>query len=267
MAAPVPFYGRAGLHVDCYDSFHRAFLEEAGDAAWYAARAREWGGPVLEGASGTGRVSFAMARAGAEVVGFDRSAAMRERAEAQRAALPAEVAARTAFVAGDLRDFDLRRTFPLAVVPFRAFQSLLEPAEQEASLARFRHHLVPGGRLVLALFDPVYAYLLPGARSPTTRSEVRHPSRGTPVTVEIGEREVDPLRQVLREEWVFTERDGEGRAVLEERETLTMRWTFRYEMRHLLARCGFELEAEYSDFRGSPPAYGKEQVFVARRPG
>ncbi len=36
-------------------------------------------------------------------------------------------------------------------------------------------------------------------------------------------------------------------------------------MRYLLELCGFEILAEYSDFSMSPPAYGREQVWVARR--
>ena len=46
---------------------------------------------------------------------------------------------------------------------------------------------------------------------------------------------------------------------------MRMRWIYRNEMRYLLELCGFAVEAEYSDFFGSPPAYGKEQVWVARR--
>jgi hypothetical protein len=38
-------------------------------------------------------------------------------------------------------------------------------------------------------------------------------------------------------------------------------------MRYLLELCGFEVEAEYSDYAGSPPAYGREQVYVARAVG
>ena len=36
-------------------------------------------------------------------------------------------------------------------------------------------------------------------------------------------------------------------------------------MRHLLVRAGFEPVAEYSDYAGSPPAYAREQIWVARR--
>jgi hypothetical protein len=36
-------------------------------------------------------------------------------------------------------------------------------------------------------------------------------------------------------------------------------------MRHLLWRIGFVEVVEYSDFNGSPPAYGAEQIWVCRR--
>jgi hypothetical protein len=38
-------------------------------------------------------------------------------------------------------------------------------------------------------------------------------------------------------------------------------------MRYLFDVSGFEVEAEYSDFRGSPPKYAAEEVWVARRAG
>jgi hypothetical protein len=36
-------------------------------------------------------------------------------------------------------------------------------------------------------------------------------------------------------------------------------------MRHLLVLAGFAFESEFSDFAGAPPAYGKEQIWIARR--
>jgi hypothetical protein len=44
-----------------------------------------------------------------------------------------------------------------------------------------------------------------------------------------------------------------------------MRWTYRYELRHLLELAGLTVRAEYSDFRGSPPRYGGEIIAVAHR--
>ena len=80
------------------------------------------------------------------------------------------------------------------------------------------------------------------------------------------ERKNDPLRQQARELWEFRELDAAGGVLRREQEVLTMRWTYRHEMRYLLELAGFVVRSEWSDFRGSPPAYGKEQVWVAQRP-
>ena len=46
--------------------------------------------------------------------------------------------------------------------------------------------------------------------------------------------------------------------------TVALRWTYRWELHHLLRLCGLAVEAEYSDFEGTAPAYGKELILVAR---
>lgn len=88
---------------------------------------------------------------------------------------------------------------------------------------------------------------------------------GNRVTIEILERANDPLTQTLRETWRFRELAGSGEILREEEECLALRWTYRWEMRYLLELSGYEVETEYSDFHGSPPAYRGEQVWVARR--
>jgi len=45
-------------------------------------------------------------------------------------------------------------------------------------------------------------------------------------------------------------------------DVLRLRWTYRYEMRYLFELAGFTVVAEHSDFKGSPPRYGAEQVWV-----
>ncbi len=264
------FYGQDGLHVEYYDAMHAVIIpggSVAGDLEFYLRLARESGGPVLELACGTGRVAWPLAEAGLEVTGLDLSAPMLRRAEAKRAAFPPAVAARARFLPGDMRSFDLGREFALVLVPFRAFQSLLTPEDQRSCLAAVRRHLRTGGRLVLDLFDPRLDFCLPeGATRGPPLPLLRHPSNGNTLEVVVGGRENDPVRQVLRETWAFTEKAPDGRVLREERETLRLRWSYRYEMRHLLELCGFAVEAEHSDFRGSAPDYGREQVWVARRP-
>jgi hypothetical protein len=45
---------------------------------------------------------------------------------------------------------------------------------------------------------------------------------------------------------------------------MALRWTYRWELHHLLRLCGFAVEAEYSNFGRAAPAYGKELILVAR---
>src|SRR3954463_15753251 len=59
-----------------YDAEYAVTRDASGDCAFYAALAREAGGPVLELACGTGRVLLPIAREGIPCVGLDHSQAM-----------------------------------------------------------------------------------------------------------------------------------------------------------------------------------------------
>jgi SAM-dependent methyltransferase len=257
------FYAPNGLNVATYDSRTAGF---PGEIEFYVGRAIASGGPVLEVACGTGRVAWPIARAGIAIVGLDLSAAMLEVAEGKRAAEGRDVRERARFVSGDMTGFDLGETFALALVPFRAFQALLTPEAQRSALACIHRHLRPGGRLVLDVFDPLLELLLSGRAAPRpSLPDARHPVSGNVVAVSVPERVNDPLAQQFRERWLFTERSPSGEVVRQEEEILEMRWSYRYEMRYLLELCGYVVEDELSDFMGAPPAYGREQIWVARR--
>ncbi|MGZ6270553.1 MAG: class I SAM-dependent methyltransferase [Candidatus Limnocylindrales bacterium] len=271
MTSEPAFYERPGLNAETYDARTAAYVPSStveGDVAFYLAQGAEVGGPVLELGCGTGRVAWALAASGHEVVGLDRSRVMLDQAEAKRPGHPSEAAARMRFVEGDMSAFELQRSFALAIVPYRAFQALLEPELQRACLRATHQALRPGGRLILDLFDPRLDYLVPGATRaapPRSDGEVRHPTTGRTVEVTVLERVVDPLRQVMEERWRFRELDPGGGPAREEIERLSLRWSYRWEMSHLLELTGYTVLAEYSDFHESPPAYGREQIWVAAR--
>jgi ubiquinone/menaquinone biosynthesis C-methylase UbiE len=88
------------------------------DVGFYVAAARESGGPVLELGCGTGRILLPTARAGIEIAGLDSSNYMLEECLRRLRAEPAQVRARASLHRGDMRDFDLGRTFRLATIPF-----------------------------------------------------------------------------------------------------------------------------------------------------
>ncbi|MGZ3642173.1 MAG: class I SAM-dependent methyltransferase, partial [Candidatus Limnocylindrales bacterium] len=86
MTSEPAFYERPGLNAETYDARTAAYVPSStveGDVAFYLAQGAEVGGPVLELGCGTGRVAWALAASGHEVVGLDRSRVMLEQAEAK----------------------------------------------------------------------------------------------------------------------------------------------------------------------------------------
>ena len=261
------FYSQDGLLVEVYDNQTIAEWEASqNDLPFYLEEAKVAGGPLLELGCGTGRLLIPLLSTGLEVSGLDASTAMLKVARQKRERLSPGLAGRLHLHQGDMREFELGQQFALILIPFRSFQLLLTPEAQHRCLICVGRHLAPGGKVIINLFDPRYNLIQPGKQpSAAPPKHLVHPVSGNQVLVEILERVSDPVSQTFKEQWRFTETDSTGALVRQEEHELKMRWTFRYEMRHLVENCGFVVEAEYSDFHRSPPQYGKEQILVLSR--
>lgn len=240
---------------------------ERKDVAFFVDLARECGGPVLEVGCGTGRVLLPTARAGLEICGLDLSAVMLGLCREKLAAEPAEVRRRVTLVQGDMRSFDLGREFALVTLPFRPFQHLLAVEDQLACLERVRRHLATGGRFILDLFNPSLQALTDEIRKEgfAHEPEVALPDgRKMKRWARIASRNYFEQYQDCELVHDVTHPDGrEERIVF----AFKMRYLFRYEVEHLLARAGFEIEALYADYEKSPygSKYPGELIFVARK--
>jgi len=238
------------------------------DVDFYLKLAREAdaaGQTVLELACGTGRVAIPIARQGICVVGLDRSPAMLGRAREKSAGIST-----VRWVEGDMRDFDLPQRFGLAMIPFRSFQHLLTVADQLSCLACIYRHLAPGGRLALHIFNPDIVRI---AGWLTTRrgcaqqleGEYTHPSGRRARRWELPSYRTS--EQGLDVTFADEQLDDDGAVVSRIYRDMKLRYTFRYEMEHLFARSGFEIEALYGDFSCAPfDDRSVEQVWLARRP-
>jgi SAM-dependent methyltransferase len=258
------FYSGDGLHVEIYDVMH-AEIPGGDDVAFFRGLAEETGGPVLELGCGTGRVAVPLAAAGFEVVGLDRSPAMLARAQARLDRLTPEVRGRLRFVEGDFTTTIAGSGFGLVFAAFRVFMAAPDASAQLLALETIRRQLRPDGLLAIDLFDPRLDLLAPAESSePVDHGTFLNPDTGRPVRVTILGRRNDRVAQRFQQPWLFEELDSLGHSSRSEVEILTLRWTYRHEMRHLLVRAGFEPIAEYSDYARSAPAYGQEQIWVAR---
>jgi SAM-dependent methyltransferase len=248
--------------ADYYDS-SPIVVNRTHDVAFYAGAARKYGDPVLELGCGTGRITLAIAEAGHRVVGLDISEKMLERAEEKRNVLQREARERVHLVQGDMTQFNLKEKFRTIIIPFRPFQHLLETEQQMGCLKCARKHLAGGGHLIVDFFqtDPermhdikflnesaLLEYELPDGRHVALSERVAAFHRG---------QQRNDVEMIFR----ITHLDGR-------QERLVMAWTlryfFRYEVEHLLARCGFRVEGVYGNFDGSGLGdISPEMIFVA----
>ena len=236
-----------------------------GEVDFYLGLAKEahaTGHPVLELACGTGRVAIPIAREGISVVGLDQSQAMLERAREKSAGLNS-----ARWVEGDMRDFTLPERFGLVFIAYRSFQHMLTIDDQLSCLGCIHRHLAPDGRLAINIFNPdivaIGQWLTTKKGSLQRRGEA--PSGGSAVGWET--RTYRPASQEVESTFLDEELSDEGAVTSRVYRDLKLRYIFRFEMEHLLARAGFEIEALYGDHYGGPfEDTSPEMVWVARRP-
>ncbi len=238
------------------------------DVGFFVNAARDANSPVLEIGCGTGRVLIPTARTGIEIVGLDASPSMLAVCREHLRAEPDPVQRRVELVEGDMRAFDLRRSFTLVTIPFRPFQHLTTVDDQLACLVSVRRHLVPGGRLILDLFNPSLDAL---ANRPVGPEFADEPEFATPEGRRVSRRfrivSHDHANQINQIELIYyvTNPDGGTERLVH---AFPMRYLFRFEAEHLLVRAGFEVEHLYADYDKTPygSTYPGELIFIARRP-
>jgi SAM-dependent methyltransferase len=265
--SPAGGYDEYAFIADLYD--HVGPYRDRPDITFFVDAAKEAGSPVLEVGCGTGRVLIPTARAGLDIVGLDLSphmlAVCRQRLQDESAA----VQSRAQLVQADMRTFELGRTFTLATVPFRPFQHLTTVEDQLSCLASIRRHLNDRGALILDMFNPSLDAL---ANQPLGEEFAEEPEFSMPDGRRVTRRHKtvaqDRFSQTNHYELVYYVTHPDGR---EERlvQAFALRYLFRFEAEHLLARAGFEVEHLYADYDKS--AYGSkypgEMIFVARKTG
>ena len=241
-----------GVLARNYDALYGVMRDPSGDAAFYRALAQETGGPVLELGCGTGRVLLPIAALGISCVGVDASPSMLAALRAKNPPPTLEL------FEGRMESFDLGdRRFRLVTSPFRAFQHLLDVPAQLAALANIRRHLLPGGLFAFDIFDPKLAWLI--APGDTERVDATFVLDGVQ-TQRFSRTRTDLAAQIMEVTFRFEPAQVDGNTVVR------LRWFYRYEIEHLLARAGFTDVAFFGGYDRRPWRPEGESVIVARAP-
>jgi SAM-dependent methyltransferase len=198
---------------------------------------------VLELGSGTGRITFPLARDGVAVVGIDRSAEMLARAEVRRRRMRSGL--RPELVRGDIRHLPFApRSFPLVIAPYGVLQSLLRERDLAATLEAVSTALTPQGTFGLELVAD-----LPSWREYAKRTTLTGQSGGARVKLIESVRQ-DPAKRLTIFEQEFVERRN-GR-----NHSRTFKLAFRTvsvpQMVRRLEKAGFRVQALLGDYKGGP---------------
>jgi ubiquinone/menaquinone biosynthesis C-methylase UbiE len=230
------------------------------DVAFWQRLAVAHEGTVLELGCGTGRIALPVVKAGARLVGIDRSAAMLARARTRLAR--AKVGDRAWLVRGDIRTlpFRSRRGFPLVIAPYGILQSLTRERDLRATLGSVARVLRPGGLFGMDLVPD-----LPRWDEYQRRVSLRG-RRGTKSILTLVESvRQDRRRQLTIFDQEYTERRGRQRTV--HRFALTFRTLSVPQMIRRLELAGFAIQAILGDYQGGPwDERADVWVILARKP-
>ena len=229
-------------------SYDRLFPRGERAVEFYEAEAARQGGSVLELGCGTGHKLIPIGSHGQSCVGLDLSSAML--AEAGRKARERRV--EVDWVQGDMRDFDLGRTFDLVIIASNSLLHLHEPEDLVACFRSVRRHLAPGARFIFDVFNPSVRMLAQadGARRRRDALSFVDPDRGV-VHVDVAET-YDAAAQVTRGTWYFSTDTEADFAVA----PLEIRSIFPQELPLLLSLGGLRLVERFGDWSRAPLAEG-----------
>lgn len=249
--------------VDCLDLYADPLLydgEFAGrthEIPFYLKQARASGGPVLEAACGTGRLTLPIAQAGIAVAGLDVSPEMIARAREKSAAAGLDVDWRHQ----DAREMDLGRRFALIFMASNALQHLHDLDSILSFFRGARRHLEPDGRLIVDVFNPSPEKLARPRGAPRRHKEFDLPDgRRVDVTVDS---EYLRDRQIFH--FILTYRH-DGRILCEK--DVRMRCFFPEELLALVRLGGFEVVERWGDYDERPfDAAAPKQILYLRSSG
>jgi SAM-dependent methyltransferase len=261
-----------GGQDDSYDisakHYDAAYAVKPGliDVSFYVDLAKRVGGPVLEIACGTGRVLLNIAREGIEIDGVDNSSPMLRVLKARLEREPLGVRDKVKLHEGDMRDFRLKKKYPLVIIPFRPMQHMFTVPDQVSALTTAASHLQENGRLAFDVFCPKFEVLPAGIGQEMLELEWPVESK-PPKTVRryFRKESFDKVHQNFSATFLFRTYEGDKLA-LEETEPLKMSYYTYPHLRALFLLAGLEPVEEYGSFDKAPlDNNASEMIFVLRK--
>ncbi len=251
------FYGTIVRYYDAENS------DKTDDIQLYLELAEEYGGPMIDIGCGTGRVMAPLAQQGYEVHGIDNERAMLDRAERLRKTSP-ELKQNLHLHHGDVLTYELDKLFKLVLVPYNGLMHFHDQEAQIAVLQKLRAWTAPDGLLVLDLPNAGDIFGTQETDAVMMERTFLEPESGHMV-MQQSHSYLDRTQQLLRVTWIYDEITGDG-TVKRTVAPLVLYYYFYSELRLLLERAGFMVEAVYGDTEYGPFEDGCERMVIFASP-
>jgi SAM-dependent methyltransferase len=244
--ASVESYSVTAKH---YDAAY-AVKQDLVDLPFYLDLAERSGGPVLEIACGTGRVLLPIARQGIAIDGVDNSLPMLSVSKSHIEKETPQTRRRITLHKGDMRDFRLRKKYPLVIIPFRPLQHMHTVPDQLKALTTAAVHLRKNGTLAFDVFYPKFELIATGIGQEILDLEWQA-GKDLVVRRYFRKEYVDKINQNFSFTFIFRTYQSD-KLVREESEPFILSYYTYPHLKALFLLAGLESVAEYGSFARTP---------------
>lgn len=208
---------------------------------FYIKQAKKYGGPILDLACGTGRITIPISKEGIQIVGLDFSVKMLEQAKRNSKDNNVEIE----WVEVDMTDFNLNRKFSTITMPAAAMNWVLENKGIENCLNSIKDHLNQDGKFIFSVFNPNFEIMMRDPSKKYKRKGYPDPDgKGNVVVTET--HNYDKATQIMHYTSYHKLKNEE---IVKK---LKLRIFFPQELDMLLDYNGFKIDYKYGNFDEEP---------------
>ncbi len=247
-----------------YAEYYDSDIEYNRDISFWIDTAKRFGPKVLELACGTGRLLIPIAEKAIQIDGIDFSPGMIK--ECRKKIEINNLTDKINVFDGNMADFNLpEKDYGLIFIAFRSFMHLFTQEEQISCLNSISKHLSGNGRLFINVYAPRFDLLIHEKDEEYIEKNSFILPNGN--SVKKYERFLvgDIPNQIQRSEYLFEEYNKSGELVKKAAIPMTTRYTFPFEMKLLLEKCGFKRINLYGDYDKSEYNGFTEMIIEAKK--
>ena len=207
----------------------------------------------MELACGTGRLANSLVRDGADYTGLELSSDFAALARKKLSYLSNT----PAIITGDMRDFQLNKTFDLIFIGFNSFLHLLTDEDAASFFTCVKKHLNENSRFLIDIFipNPLFLYRPEGIRFPVLEYNDSHSNKLVKVKESSNYNTDTEVNELT---WYFSFDNEKDFAI----EQFSMRMYFPSKINQILIDNGFRILHQWGDYYRTPLGDGsKLQIY------